>query len=141
MNDDAEQNPVPTSDPVGNRRRSVRRRRFEEHGILSACLRPGYRARLIDVSIEGALIETSHRLVPGMKVELHLETQTRRASICGRVLRSTVTRVRSSLVCYRGAIGFDRHLGWFADEDGYPLPSHERRPGRSGRVDITPQVV
>lgn len=141
MSHRAEHKSVATSAEVPDRRRSARRRHFEEHGVLSTCVRPGHRAKLIDVSADGALIETSHRLLPGMKVELHLETHTRRASIRGRVLRCAITRVRSSLVCYRGAIGFERHLGWFADEDGYPLPGHERRPGRPGRVDITPQVV
>jgi hypothetical protein len=41
---------------------------LEKHGIVSACVRPGYRARLIDVSAGGALIETSHRLLPGTSV-------------------------------------------------------------------------
>ena len=140
MNDRAEQNPVVTGADVPDRRRSVRRCSFDEHGILSTTVRPGYRAKLIDVSAGGALIETSHRLLPGMKVGLHLETQTHRANIRGRVQRCAVTRVRSSFVCYRGAIGFDRHLGLFED-DGYAHPGHERRPGRPGRVEITQQVV
>ena len=141
MSDGIEQEHQTTSAGIADRRRSVRRRHFEEHGILSASVRPGYRAKLIDVSAGGALIETGHRPLPGMKVHLHLETRTRHARISGRVLRSAVTRVRSSVVCYRGAIGFDRHLGWFADEDGYPPPGHERRPGRPERVETTPQVV
>jgi hypothetical protein len=96
-------------------------RRFdavEEHGIVSACVGPGYRARLLDVSAGGALIETSHRLLPGTPVELRVNTGTDRASVRGRVLRCAVVRVRPTWVCYRGAIAFDRHLPWFVDERG-----------------------
>lgn len=100
-------------------RRGLRRLdALEEHGIVSARVRPGFRARLIDVSAGGALIETSHRLLPGSSVELCVETGTGRASIRGQVLRCTVVRVRPTWVCYRGAIEFDRHLPWFVDERG-----------------------
>lgn len=100
-------------------RRGMRRLdALEEHGIVSACVRPGYRARLIDVSAGGALIETSHRLLPGTSVELWVNTGTDRASIRGQVLRCAVVRVRPTWVCYRGAIAFDRHLPWFVDTRG-----------------------
>jgi hypothetical protein len=95
------------------------RRRLEaraEHGIVSACVPPGHRARLIDVSAGGALIETSHRLLPGASVELQLETGIDRASVRGQVVRCSVVRVRPSWVCYRGAIAFEHHLPWFVDE-------------------------
>jgi PilZ domain len=100
-------------------RRGLRRlEALEEHGIVSACVRPGHRARLIDVSAGGALIETSHRLLPGTSVELQVETGTDRASIRGQVLRCAVVRVRPTWVCYRSAVAFDRYLPWFVDERG-----------------------
>jgi hypothetical protein len=102
-------------------RRSARRREaFEEHRIVSACVRPGHAARLIDVSAGGALIETGHRLLPGTSVELQVETGTDRANLRGRVLRCAVVRLRPTWVCYRGAIAFDRHLPWFVDERREP---------------------
>ena len=98
-------------------RRGARRlEAFEEHRIVSACVRPGHRARVIDVSAGGALIETSHRLLPGTSVELQVETGTERASVRGQVLRCAVVRLRPTWVCYRGAIAFDRYLPWFVDE-------------------------
>jgi hypothetical protein len=93
---------------------------FEEHRIVSACVRPGHRARLIDVSAGGALIETSHRLLPGASVELQVETVSDRASVRGQVLRGAVVRLRPTWVCYRGAIAFDRHLPWFVGERREP---------------------
>lgn len=106
------------SDGPPDRRGTRRLEAFEEHRIVSACVRPGHRARLIDVSAGGALIETSHRLLPGAPVELQVETGTDRARIRGQVLRCAVVRLRPTWVCYRGAIVFDRHLPWFVDERG-----------------------
>ena len=108
-------------------RRGMRRLgALEEHGIVSTSVRPGHRARLIDVSAGGALIETSHRLLPGTTVELQVDTGTDRANVRGQVVRCAVVRVRPTWVCYRGAIAFDRHLPWFVD-------------GRGER--FTPQVI
>ena len=106
------------SDDAPDRRGMRRLEAFEEHRIVSACVRPGHHARLIDVSPGGALIETSHRLLPGTPVELQVETGTVRARIRGQVLRCVVVRLRPTGVCYRGAIVFDRHLPWFVDERG-----------------------
>jgi hypothetical protein len=97
-------------------RRAMRRiDELQEHRIVSACVHPGHSARLIDVSAAGALIETSHRLLPGSAVELRVETGTNQASVRGRVVRCAVVRLRPSWVCYRGAIAFDRHLPWFVE--------------------------
>ena len=108
------------SDSPSDRRGMRRLDALEEHGIVSARVRPGHRARLIDVSASGALIETSHRLLPGTSVELRVETGTDRASVRGQVLRCAVVRVRPTWVCYRGAIAFDRHLPWFVEDAGEP---------------------
>jgi len=114
-------------------RRLMRRlHREEDHRIVSARLRPGHRARLIDVSAGGALIETNCRLLPGSIVELHMETPTAHAKIRGRVLRSSVASVRPSFVCYRGAICFDRHLPWFVEDEASGSP--DARPSSPGRT-------
>ncbi len=101
-----------------DRRGARRLDAFEDHQIVSTCVRPGHKARLIDVSSGGALIETNHRLLPGTSVELQVEKEGDRANLRGRVLRCAVIRVRPTWVCYRGAIAFDRHLPWFVDERG-----------------------
>jgi len=103
-----------------DRRGARRLDAFEEHRIVSACVRPGHRVRVIDVLAGGALIETSHRLLPGTVVELQVETGTDRASLRGQVLRCAVVRLRPTWVCYRGAIAFDRHLPWFVEERREP---------------------
>lgn len=103
------------SDRLPDRRARRRLKAFEDHRIVSASVRQGHPARVIDVSAEGVLIETSHRLLPGTIVELQVESGTERASVRGHVLRCAVVRLRPTWVCYRGAIAFDRHLPWFVD--------------------------
>ena len=116
---------------------------MEDHGIVSARVRAGRDASVVDVSAGGALVETCHRLLPGTEVDLHLETPSRRVTVRGRVLRCAVSRLRSSSVCYRGAIAFDRHLPWFVDEDrcGYAVPTAESRSGRSTGAAATPTLL
>jgi hypothetical protein len=125
------------------RRQASRRRHVDDHNITSARIRPGHDATVIDVSAGGALVETAHRLLPGSAVDVQLETPDRRATVRGRVLRCAVASVGSTAVCYRGAIGFDRHLPWFADNDGggYPVHSHELRRGGPERARTTRTVL
>ena len=124
---------------MARERRTRRRLQAEEHGVVATRVRPGYRAQLVDVSATGALIETSYRLLPGTSVELHLETDAAHTNIRGRVLRSTVVRVRPSSVCYRGAIAFDRDLPWYVAE--HAADHHKMRTMHPQRVAATPEVV
>jgi hypothetical protein len=129
------------SPSIPNRRQTCRRRHIDEHGIVSARVRPGHRARVIDVSAGGALIETNQRLLPGTSVELHVEAGSRHASVRGRVVRCAVVRVRPTWVAYEGAIAFDQHLPWFVDEPGYAVPSADARSAQPSRGGATPQVI
>ena len=122
-----------------DRRRARRRRTIHDHGIVSARVRPGREASLLDVSAGGALVETTYRLLPGSPIELHVATNERRASVRGGVLRCAVVGVRAAGMCYRSAIGFDRLLSWFVDGEagGYGVPSAESRSARPSRADAT----
>lgn len=113
----------------GERRTTRRRRALVDHGILLARVRPGHVAFVIDISSEGALIETAHRLLPNATIELHVETREHRAAVRGCVLRCAVASVRPGGVSYRGAIRFDGPISWLADKrsDGYVFPDAELR--------------
>ena len=124
-----------------DRRTTHRLHRTEEHGIVGARVRPGHRAHLVDVSAAGAMIETSYRLLPGTSVELHLETENAHTNIRGRVLRSTVVRVRPSSVCYRGAIAFDRELPWYVAAAEHAADHHAVRTMHPQRAAATPEVI
>jgi PilZ domain len=110
----------------GERRRATRRSHVDDHGILAAQVRPGYQALVIDISANGALIETERPLLPGTAVELVLERRQYRAGIKARVLRCAIVRLYGSSVVYRGAVVFDRSLPWFVEPD---------------RADVAQQVV
>ena len=130
-------------DSAIDRRGAARLCHVEEHGIVSARVRPGYDVCLINVSTGGALVESPYRLLPGAAVQLQLDTPQRSAAVRGRVLRCCVSSLRSTSVCYRGAIAFDRHLPWFVDDesDGYAVHTPERRPGGPGRAGATPRIA
>ena len=122
-------------------RRHRRCHRVEDHGIVGTLIRPGHRARLVDVSAGGALLETHYRLLPGSVVELHMEARKGRTTVRGRVTRCAVVRVHPRSVWYRGAIAFDRHLPWLQDDEGYAVPTAERRPCQHLRAVPTQELI
>src|SRR5690242_16068534 len=98
--------------PVTERRLARRITAVAELGIRQAKVRPGHEAAVLDISSNGALIETALRLIPGRQIELQIERGGQITPIRGRVMRSQVARVQPSRVSYRGAIGFEQPLGW-----------------------------
>lgn len=106
----------PVTSPIVERRRARRRRTIREHGVESVRVRRGVPVVVVDVSAGGVLVETSHRLPPGMPLEIHLERKTGMSIVRGRVLRCGVVRLTASSVCYRGAIGFDQYLPWLIED-------------------------
>jgi hypothetical protein len=75
----------------------------------TALIRPGHEVQLVDLSSGGALVESSARLKPGLRTELHLHGAHRR-SIVGRIDRCRVTALDP--IRYQGAIVFDQHQHW-----------------------------
>jgi hypothetical protein len=82
---------------------------------------------LIDLSEGGALIEATHRLLPGSAVELHVADGDRRVPVRGRIVRAVVARIGAGEIHYRGAIAFD----------GYQLPAANCRPFEGGGAAAT----
>lgn len=107
-----------------------------EHGIVSARVRPGREVFVIDLSAGGILVETIHRLLPGVWIELHLTTPERRVAMRGCVLRCAVARLGPESIWYRGAIRFDRKLPRLleCESAGHVLPDRNR-----GEVQTEPQ--
>jgi hypothetical protein len=124
-------------------RRNSRRTGIGEHGIVSARVRPGLIAVVIDVSAGGASIEMSQRLLPGAAVDLQFETTHRRTNLRGRVLRCVVTRLRPTAVSYRAAIAFDLQWPCFIESEcsEYPVPTARAQPAPAERVSSTQDVV
>lgn len=103
---------------LGDRRHDPRRRVVADHGVVAVRVRPGIQARLIDVSVRGAQIETAHRLSPGRVVHVQLVFPSCVTALRGRVTRSHVAEVTAERVGYRCGVRFDRALRWIVEENG-----------------------
>lgn len=122
-----------------DRRRAPRFASDARHRIRCVRIRPAQVvAVVVNASAAGALIETSQRLLPGRCVEIHVETDTERASVRASVARCAVVEVRAGTIVYRGGIAFDRLLPWFAAETVYPLPAADSGDLRDMRAVATP---
>jgi len=104
-------------EPAVEDRRSARRlHEPEEHGIVSARVRPGHAAWIVNVSTSGALVETHYRLLPGTSIEFSVQTSDFRMLLRGRVVRCSVARVQATMIWYRGALDFDWPISWLNRE-------------------------
>jgi hypothetical protein len=118
-------------------RRAFHRAGAVEQRIVSARVRPGHPAAVIDISAGGAFIEISRRLLPGSSVDLQMDTAQRRTTtLRGQVLRCAVVRLRPASVWYRAAIAFDHQCPWLGDGTSaeYSVPAREASPPRDERV-------
>jgi hypothetical protein len=70
-------------------------------------LRAGRELAVIDVSISGALVEGTTRLLPGTHVDVHLTAAQGRVLVRARVIRCAVWMVTAEVITYRGGLAFD----------------------------------
>jgi hypothetical protein len=110
------------------RRRSDRRCPGHDEPISRLRLRTGREMTVVDVSNGGVLVEGPARLLPGTHVDVHVITRNGRVLIRSRVTRCYVCGVQAAVVCYRGALAFDRAVDTVAP--GYPLPDDPRSTPR-----------
>ena len=91
--------------------------RVDDERVSGVCgrIRPGHVARVMNLSTEGALIETARRLVPGGVAELHLESGELRHTTRVRVVRSYVSRVLPDAMLFCSAVTFERMVPWLSD--------------------------
>ncbi len=115
---------------MNERRTSRRTTGAGEHRIVAARVRAGAEVAVIDASADSVLVEGRQRFLPNTTLDLQLSTAEEQVMLRGRVIRSMVCRLGASVVWYRGAIRFDRHLPWVVcDAPGEAsLPGAELRP-------------
>lgn len=124
---------------MNDRRTSRRTTDAEQHRIVAARVRAGAEVAVIDASAEGVLVEGRQRFMPNTALDLQLTTNSEQVTLRGRVIRSMVCRLGASVVWYRGAIKFDRHLPWAVGESTFEpsLPGAEHRPAARERGPAT----
>jgi hypothetical protein len=110
------------------RRHSPRRSGEALSWIREFRLRPRLDATLVNLSEEGAVIETSAYLCPGVRTFIHLAGPSGVWRVAGQVARSWVAPIVTEYgVRYRGALRFDRQIDLSArgPEPG-PTRAHSR---------------
>jgi hypothetical protein len=94
--------------PIVDRRREGRLRSDAAPDAITARIRPGHVVWIVDVSAHGALIETGRRLIPGSRIDVHLERCDRQDVLKAAVVRSYVATLRPNVVVFRCALNFER---------------------------------
>ena len=110
------------------RRHSPRRSGEALSWIREFHLRPRLDATLVNLSEEGAVVETSAYLCPGVRTFIHLAGPCGVWRVSGQVARSWVTSlVAEHGVRYGGALRFDRQIDLSAcGSEAVPTRPHSR---------------
>jgi hypothetical protein len=87
---------------------------------VAARIRPGYPAAILNLSADGALIDTSHRLRPGTIVDLQIEAPSYRAQVRARIVHARVSELTFDRVRYRGGVAFERALDGLTESTVLP---------------------
>ncbi len=99
-----------------DRRRHPRLTPIEWGGSVQGRIRPGHDVVMIDLSLGGALVETSRRLTPGAAAEVQLDALGGRHATRASVVRSYVYALLPDIVLFRTALMFERPLPWLREE-------------------------
>jgi PilZ domain-containing protein len=91
---------------LGERRRAARRVPSPVEALSRLRLRAGRELAVIDISSNGALVESTTRLLPGTHVDVHVTAAHGRILVRARVVRCAVWMVTPQVVQYRGALAF-----------------------------------
>jgi hypothetical protein len=70
-------------------------------------LRAGRELAVINMSITGALVEGTTRLLPGTHVDVHVTAAQGRVLVRARVVRCAVWTVTADVITYRAALAFN----------------------------------
>jgi hypothetical protein len=118
--------------PRREQRAARRHRSRDQHGILTALVRPGHEVSVVNASAYGALVESRCRLLPNAYIEVQLTTREGQSAVRARVARCSVARLQAAAVWYRAGIAFMCPLPWVGDGAGYGVPSPERAGSTRG---------
>jgi hypothetical protein len=108
---------------VGDRRHEPRARMPEQIDDVRATLRPGRHVALVDVSRNGALLQSAQPMRPGSRVHLQVVSGAKTVTLLAHVLRCAVWSLHApDGIAYRGAVRFEHRcdvLGELVTRFGY----------------------
>lgn len=96
--------------PEPDRRLAVRIVPDGASGLVAGRIRPGHQLELLDWSDHGCLVATGVRLLPGIAVEMVLDTPDGRHTTRALVVRCFVRRVHQAGIIYEAGLRFERPL-------------------------------
>lgn len=98
-------------------RRAARRYDGVACDEITVRIRPGHAARLRDISTDGALVQTSCRLMPGTWIDIQLRIGQTAASTRAQVLRASIAHLTTGGIVFAGALRFAMPLSWAGEMD------------------------
>ena len=114
-------------DSAVSERRSEPRQPAKALDIERATLRPGCLVAVLDVSANGAQVQSERPLRPGSRIHVRVAARNWTLAVSADVVRCSVWLLQADAVIYRGALRFEEACAVFLDEDGGTVPS----PGAS----------
>jgi PilZ domain len=92
--------------------------------IDRATLRPGCPVDLVDLSANGAQVQSARPLRPGSRIHVRLSSRNRTLAVAALVVRCSVWTLDAEAITYRGALRFEEECRSFWEEQariGYAL--------------------
>lgn len=118
---------------VVDRRGALRFQQGDLPDDLRGRVKPGQSVRVINLSPRGALLESSRRLLPGSRIDVHLECCHFQHVTRATVVRCYVGLLLPHAVLFRAAIEFDRRLErWQLVPERRPLGPYGHQPAAHG---------
>lgn len=102
----------------GRERRYWSRTPADAFPNVKTTLKSGVEVELIDMSRSGAQFRTPNRLLPGLSVTLCLVTPDGKLSVEGKVMRSTMVKLKNGSLGYEVGVSFDLLLMGVAPRPG-----------------------
>ena len=103
------------ADTVGERRAAPRLAATALQ-IERATLRPGCLVAVLDLSANGAQVQSERPLRPGSRVHVRLAARNWTLAVAAEVVRCSVWSLHADAVIYRGALRFEEECGAFWEE-------------------------
>jgi len=96
--------------------------------IERATLRPGCLVAVLDLSMNGAQVQSERPLRPGSRVHVRVAARNWTLAVAADVVRCSVWLLQADAVIYRGALRFEEACGAVWEEGALVVPSLGRPP-------------
>jgi hypothetical protein len=102
------------------RREAVARQPAKTLDIERATPRPGCLVAVLDVSANGAQVQSERPLRPGSRIHVRVAARNWTLAVAADVVRCSVWLVQADAVIYRGALRFEEACGAVWEEQAQP---------------------